>query len=495
MRPSWPAIRLALAAAITLSGCGGESRHDATQPAAGGSPEASVTARRPIYPLTASANHRYLVDSEGAPVLLVGDGAAQTLVQRIPDVVTTYLDDRAAHGFNALWMHVIVNDQDGGNVDGQTDDGIKPFVTTLRSESCSKGPCYDLSAPNPAYFARVDQILKIAAANGMVVFLDTLENNSYLQLFQLNGRARVARWAQYLVERYKSFPNIVWMTGNDFQTWSSNSTTQATDGSSATDNQLAQTIMATIAATDSTHLQTTELNYNMSGSLDDQLLVPFTSLAAAYSYYPVYHQALRGYDSTARTAPVYLIESYYEHYWYGNLDPHSADDRMLRKIPYWTVLAGGLGGYFYGSIWYVFPNYWRNRIDTRAVTQLGYWKELFTSLPWYDLVPDQNHLIVTAGYGTPSGDGRGNIQTDAYVTAGGTPDHRLAIAYLPAGGTITVDMTRLSGTVVGQWFDPTTGTYAPVANSPFPNTGLRSFAAPGHNGAGDADWVLILRVQ
>ncbi|HEY0341240.1 MAG TPA: DUF4038 domain-containing protein, partial [Steroidobacteraceae bacterium] len=60
----------------------------------------------PNYPLVASSNHRYLVDQSGAPVLLMGDGSAQTLVQRVPRVVTTYLDERESYGFNALWMHV-----------------------------------------------------------------------------------------------------------------------------------------------------------------------------------------------------------------------------------------------------------------------------------------------------------------------------------------------------------------------------------------------------
>ena len=51
---------------------------------------------------------------------------------------------------------------------------------------------------------------------------------------------------------------------------------------------------------------------------------------------------------------------------------------------------------------------------------------------WYDLVPDQNHTVVTSGYGTFG-------RTD-YVTAASTPDGKLAIAYLPSGRTVTVDL-------------------------------------------------------
>lgn len=436
----------------------------------------------PSYPLVASSNHRYLLDQTGAPVLLQGEGSAQVLAQRTPSVVTTYLDDRQAHGFNALWMHIITNNGIGGNANGLTDDGIAPFTSTL-SGSCNPGPCYDLTTPNPTYFARVDQILNIAAAHGMVVFLDLWDNDSFASVFEVNGDTRVKAWAQYLVNRYKSFPNIVWMTGNDFQNWNS----------SATDNQLAQDIMSTISAGDSTHLQTLELNYNISGSLDDTLLAPYTSLAFAYTYYPAYYEVLQEYNSSTRTAPVYLGETYYEGVAYGNLNPGTANNLVLRKVPYWTVLSGGLAGYFYGSTWYTFPAGWQNDIDTVAVTQLGYWKALFNSVPWYNLVPDQTHSIVTAGYGTATGNGSGNIQTDNYVTAAGTSDGTLVMAYLPASTTVTINMAALRGTVTAQWFDPGNGTYTAVSGSPFPNTGTHNFASPGNNSAGDPDWVLVLR--
>ncbi len=441
------------------------------------------TGSAPVFPLAASSNHRYLVDQTGAPVLLVGEGTAQMLAQRLPSVVSSYLDDRQAHGFNALWVHVIANNQDGANANGLTDDGIAPFTGTLGGTCDANAPCYDLTTPNPDYFARLDQILNIAAAHGMVVLLDTMENDSFLLTYRANGDARMTAYAQYLVNRYKSFPNIVWMTGNDFQTWSN----------TPSDNQLALDMMSTIAGSDAVHLQTDELNYNISGSLDDSLLVPYTSLPSAYTYYPAYYEVLQEYNSSARTAPVYLIESYYEGLSYGNLNPNTATNLMLRKIPYWTVLAGGLGGYFYGSKWWTFASGWQSGIDTLAATQLGYWKALFTALPWYNLVPDQSHSVVTAGYGTPTGNGTGNVQTDNYVTTAATPDGKLVVAYLPAGGAITVDMSKLSGTANAQWFDPSTGTYTAVSGSPFANTGKRTFTPTGKNGTGDPDWVLVLQ--
>jgi Putative collagen-binding domain of a collagenase len=83
-------------------------------------------------------------------------------------------------------------------------------------------------------------------------------------------------------------------------------------------------------------------------------------------------------------------------------------------------------------------------------------------------VPDQAHKLVTAGYGTFAPDR--NVGSSTYVTTAATPDGRLAISYLPAGGTIVVDMTRLAGRVRARWFDPANGRYGPVRDA-FSNAG------------------------
>ena len=68
-----------------------------------------------------------------------------------------------------------------------------------------------------------------------------------------------------------------------------------------------------------------------------------------------------------------------------------------------------------------------------------------------------------------------------------------AVAYLPAEATIRIAMGRLQSEVDAAWFDPTSGKASPVAGSPFPAAGERSFTPPGKNAAGDGDWVLLLK--
>jgi hypothetical protein len=113
---------------------------------------------------------------------------------------------------------------------------------------------------------------------------------------------------------------------------------------------------------------------------------------------------------------------------------------------------------------------------------------LFDSRDWHDLVPDDDHEVVTSGYGS--------FGSTGYVTAARTPDGRLVMAYIPSTGTgarsLTVDMSELAGQAQGRWYNPTTGAYTDIAGSPFANTGSRTFTTPGNNGTGTNDWALVL---
>jgi hypothetical protein len=106
------------------------------------------------------------------------------------------------------------------------------------------------------------------------------------------------------------------------------------------------------------------------------------------------------------------------------------------------------------------------------------------------LVPDQDHSVVTSGYGTLTA--TGHVDDSDYLTAARTPDGALVIAYMPTSRTIAVDMAKLRGPAKAQFYDPSRGVYRAIAGSPLLNTGTQSFTPPGPNGDGDGDWVLVL---
>jgi hypothetical protein len=46
--------------------------------------------------------------------------------------------------------------------------------------------------------------------------------------------------------------------------------------------------------------------------------------------------------------------------------------------------------------------------------------------------------------------------------------------------------------VHARWFDPTNGAYRPVEGEPLQGKTSAELTAPGKNGDGDRDWVLVL---
>lgn len=122
-------------------------------------------------------------------------------------------------------------------------------------------------------------------------------------------------------------------------------------------------------------------------------------------------------------------------------------------------------------------------------------KALFEPRSWFNLVPDQQHKLVVAGYGTfdgPSHEGNHYVMTSDYVTAGRTPDGRLAIAYMPSLRPLKIDLSQLAGPVTARWYDPSRGTFSEIKGSPFTNSGQPYFIPPGNNADGDGDWLLVL---
>src|SRR5271157_1475692 len=144
----------------------------------------------PAYPLKVSDNRRYLVDQNNIPFLLVGD-VPQSMVGMItPADAASFFDDRQAHGFNAMWINVLVagpNSYFESRDDGGSYDGILPFTGYLPGGKDLAH--YDLTKPNEAYFGRVDQMLTLAANHGMVVFLDPIETGQWVPTLRNNGAA------------------------------------------------------------------------------------------------------------------------------------------------------------------------------------------------------------------------------------------------------------------------------------------------------------------
>ena len=71
------------------------------------------------------------------------------------------------------------------------------------------------------------------------------------------------------------------------------------------------------------------------------------------------------------------------------------------------------------------------------------------------------------------------------------PEGKLAVAYFPHRGKLTVDLSKFSGLVKVKWFDPVNGNVIHVSSN-LQNKGTYVFSPQGLNGGGDEDFLLIL---
>lgn len=409
------------------------------------------------FATTISPNHRYLLDQYGKPFMMVGDSPQCLSTNLSTDDMEFFFANRSAHGFNTAWVNLLCGPYTRGRDDASTYDNIKPFT--------KEG---DLSTPNPDYFARMDTMVQLAAGHGITLLWDPAETGTFRDRLKDNGVDKTKEYGMFLGERYKGAPNIIWMLGNDYQVdqWK-------------TYDPFLVALSEGIRAADPAKLQTIELNFNMSTSYDNPTWPALIDVATAYTYYPTYDAVLKAYNSTP-TQPVFMAEANYE---FENNQPDSpkTTDETLRRQEYWTMLSGATGQlYGNGYTWGLNQKSWKEHLETKAVTELGYMVKLFSDRPWQDLVPDQRHEFLLDGAGKPSSDG--DVLDNDYATAAVTPDGTFGAVYVPTDRTLTIDHTKLKAEATAQWFDPTDGSLRRAA---------APFKTPGKNAGGDHDWVLV----
>jgi hypothetical protein len=118
----------------------------------------ALWAQVPNQLVTISSDGKHLVNSiTGQPVFLTGDSPQLLSIMLSNADVNTYLQDRAARGFNAIW--VISTDQLDQTNPPKDFFGNVPFDGAW------------FTNPDPAYWAHQDSVIQAAQSLGITVFL------------------------------------------------------------------------------------------------------------------------------------------------------------------------------------------------------------------------------------------------------------------------------------------------------------------------------------
>jgi hypothetical protein len=162
----------------------------------------------PAYPLKISANNHYLTDQNNSPFFLHGDSPWSLMVQLTTAEAVQYLDNRRQKGFNTLLVNLLEHKFTTNAPRNRNGDG--PFLTAG-----------DFSTPNDRYFAHADTIVQLAADRGMQLLLAPIylgyagTDEGWYNEVLASGTAKCRQYGQYVGNRYKSFPNIIWVMGAD----------------------------------------------------------------------------------------------------------------------------------------------------------------------------------------------------------------------------------------------------------------------------------------
>lgn len=422
------------------------------------------------YPLKVSANRRYLEDEKGVPFLLQGDAAWSIIAELRKEEAESYLRNRAQKGFNAILVNLIEHWNCSNPPNNAYGEG--PFNVPG-----------DFSTPNEKYFEHADWVIRKAAESKILVLLEPMYLGSanfvsaigghegWFEEVMSNNLERCLEYGRYLGKRYGDFDNILWLIGAD-----------RNPGQSL---ERLNMIALGIKEYDKRHLLTGDCAPEESPA-DEFSSGGWMDLNNAYSYEIVHRKLLDAYNRTP-VMPFFLKESTYE-------GEHNASEVQIRRQAYWAVLCGGFGHVFgnfriwsFGTqranllkfrVWGNVTTDWHKAMDTPGSIGMLHWGELFRSLPWFDLIPDQKHEVVTEGFG--------ELRGLDYLSAACSADGSTVVAYMPTARAITVDLTKMSGKRVNTWwYDPRTGTATTAAE--FPTDGSREFIPPGNG-----DWVLIL---
>lgn len=402
-------------------------------------------------PLRISDNHRHLLDVTGTPFLLQGDAAWSLIANTTNEETIAYLENRRAKGFNAIVVNLLEHKWAANAPRNMAGDA--PFADMN-----------DWTNPNEGYFAHADWVIREAGKRGITVLLFPVylgydghdQDEGFYNEVLANGPEKCLAYGRFIGERYRDFDNIIWVMGGD------------RDPGPA--RECVDMVAYGMREFDRRHLYTAHC-HSESNIAKQFPTSTWLDLNATYTYMIVHLYLIWDYQRMP-ARPNFLIETVYEG------PTQFASELQMRRAAYWSVLCGGFGYVMGNNPLWQFDKGWEQAMDRPSSFAMTHWGDLFRSRRWWELVPDQDHTVVT--------DGLGELWGLDYTAAAASPDGRLIIAYMTAPRTITVDLARMpAGRADAWWFNPRTGEATKIGT--FATGAPVKFTPPA-----DGDWALVL---
>ena len=252
-----------------------------------------------------------------------------------------------------------------------------------------------------------------------------------------------------LGNRYRSYPNIVWVHGGDWRPSTSGSPSEL---------DLVSAIANGILSAGGNQLHSA--HWKPHSDVIQGLNWLNVDSTYAYDGLHTYATTLAQATMAEGTRPTLFFEGTYENCRNSD-DPAPNTPAVFRAQMYQPVLTGETG-FFFGNtpIWFFGnpgdgnPGWvsafnsssgWVTALNSPGSRSAGIASRFFSSIAWHQLSPDTSHVLATSGFGS--------FGSNNYALAAVSGDRRLAVIYYTASLNVTVDLGAMAGSVQAQWFD------------------------------------------
>lgn len=418
--------------------------------------------------LKVSENNRFIVHEDGTPFFYLGDTGWELFHRLNKDETEKYLENRRAKGFTVI-QAVALAELDGLNTPNA--EGNRPLIDN------------DPLKPDEAYFAHIDWVVKKAGEKGMYIGLlptwgDKVDKRWGKGPVIFNSE-NARKYGQWIGNRYKDYPNIIWINGGD------------RDGGGE-NKPVWEALAEGIKSADGNHLMTFHPwgEHSSSEWFHDSGWLDFNMCQTGHGQrsYSIYKRIIDRDYNLVPAKPCFDGEPRYEDHPVGwNPDVLGwFDDADIRQALYWNLFSGAFG-HTYGChpVWQMkipereavgnVRNNWYDVLDLPGAGDLIHARKLIESRPFLSRVPDQS--MINSAYFP---------ETD-YIVA--TRGDGYAFVYFPTGWSAEIEVSKLGASAVNAWwYDPRTG--EPILIETLTDIKTMTFTPP-ENGRGN-DWILVL---
>jgi hypothetical protein len=391
--------------------------------------------------LQLSSNRRYLMHENNMPFFWFGDTGWCIFNRLNTTEAEQYFSDRQARGFNIVQATVLGTGKiNVSNPNHNIVNGEVPFHNM------------DPTRPNEEFFEHVDAIIEKAAQHDIYVGLLPIWGEYVCD--ELHGglgdgpkifTAENARiYGQWIANRYKDRPNIIWINGGD--------RTGNCYGSESLG--IFRALGEGIKSVDLNHIITYHPSHIGASSYDwfhNDSWLDFNMIESNDKPELIYSEIRDGYNLLP-IKPIVNGEPYY----YG----YDLAGRVYRSQSYWTILSGGAGHTFGRKyLWYFdkstdgndnstlnsgdSANNWFDFLDTPETHWETYWNDFFQSIEWWKLIPSENIIL--------SGENTGENRK----VAARSSDGNQIVVYYSTRSSATINMSCISESkATARWWNP-----------------------------------------